>query len=200
MAAVQRRRCPAHRAPRQPEAVLVRRLRRQTKRRPLRLRSPLEKARSRKMARPPASRLSPHGFRAGPRPLGTRYQQAMTPVVEAILPEPPFDKTRSGNLIASVQNIPAIITDAKTNLQHPAAPFAKLAVESLADIRSQLWQMAHDVAPQLTGDNIPELAPAVEQAASALESFREWLQQRLPTMPPHTPVGRDNYIFFLKNV
>jgi uncharacterized protein (DUF885 family) len=127
-------------------------------------------------------------------------EQAMTPVVEAILPEPPFDKTRSGNLVASVQNIPAIIADAKTNLQHPAAPFAKLAIESLADIRSQLWQMAHDVAPQLTGDNVPELAPAVEQAASALESFREWLQQRLPTMPPHTPVGRDNYIFFLKNV
>jgi uncharacterized protein (DUF885 family) len=127
-------------------------------------------------------------------------EQAMTPVVETILPEPPFDKIRTSSLIASVQNIPAIVADAKTNLQHPAAPFAKLAIQSLAEIRPQLWQMAHDVAPQLHGENIQELAPAIEQAASALESFRDWLQQRLPSMPPHTPVGRDNYIFFLKNV
>ncbi len=127
-------------------------------------------------------------------------EQAVSPVVEAILPVPPFDKTRSGNLVTSVQNIPSIVEDAKVNLQHPAAPFAKLAIESLVDIRSQLWQMAHDVGPQLTGDSVPELAPAIEQAASSLESFREWLQQRLPTMPPHNPVGRDTYIFFLKNV
>lgn len=127
-------------------------------------------------------------------------EQAMTPVVEALLPPPPFDKTRSSDLIVRVQNIPSIVEDAEANLQHPSAPFAKLAIGSLADIRSQLWQVAHDVGPLLTGDNVHELSPAVERAASSLESFRDWLQQRLPSMPPHTPVGRDSYIFFLKNV
>jgi Bacterial protein of unknown function (DUF885) len=126
--------------------------------------------------------------------------QAMTPVVEAILAPPPFDKTRSSDLIARVQNIPAIVDDAEANLQHPCAPFAKLAIESVSDIRSQLWLIAHDVGPQLTGDNVQDLSPAVERAASSLESFRDWLQKRLPTMPPHTPVGRDAYVFFLKNV
>jgi hypothetical protein len=126
--------------------------------------------------------------------------QAMTPVVEAILPPPPFDKTRSGNLIASVQNIPSIIEDAETNLQHPCAPFAKLAIATLSDIRTQLWLLPHDVGPLLVGDNVHELAPAIERAASSLESFRDWLQQRLPSMPPHTPVGRDAYVFFFKNV
>ncbi len=126
--------------------------------------------------------------------------QAMTPVVEAILPPPPFDKTRTNDLIARVQNIPSIVEEAKANLQHPAAPFAKLAIASLADIRAQLWLIAHDVGPLLTGSDVQELSPAVERAASSLESFRDWLQQRLPTMPPHTPVGRDAYVFFLKNV
>jgi hypothetical protein len=126
--------------------------------------------------------------------------QAVTPVVEAILPPPPFDKTRTSDLITRMQNIPSIVEDAKANLQHPAAPFAKLAIASLADIRAQLWLIAHDVGPLLTGNDVQELSPAVERAASSLESFRDWLQQRLPTMPPHTPVGRDAYVFFLKNV
>jgi len=126
--------------------------------------------------------------------------QAMTPVVEAILPPPPFDKTRTSDLIARVQNIPSIVEEAEANLQHPTAPFAKLAIASLSDIRGQLWLIAHDVGPQLTGIDVQELSPAVERAASSLESFRDWLQKRLPTMPPHTPVGRDAYVFFLKNV
>jgi hypothetical protein len=126
--------------------------------------------------------------------------QAMTPVVEAILPPPPFDKTRSSDVVTRVQNIPSVVEDAEANLQHPCAPFAKFAIASLADIRSQLWLVAHDVGPLLTGENAQELAPAVERAASSLESFRDWLQKRLPDMPPHTPVGRDAYVFFLKNV
>jgi uncharacterized protein (DUF885 family) len=92
------------------------------------------------------------------------------------------------------------VEEAETNLQHPAAPFAKLAIASLADIRGQLWLIAHDVGPQLTRNDAQELSPAVERAASSLESFRDWLQKRLPTMPPHTPVGRDAYVFFLRNV
>jgi len=126
--------------------------------------------------------------------------QAMTPVVEALLPPPPFDKTRTSDLITRVQNIPSIVEDAEANLQHPSAPFAKLAIASLSDIRPHLWQVAHDVSPLLLGDNVQELSPAVERAASSLESFRNWLQQRLPTMPPHSPIGRDAYVFFLKNV
>jgi uncharacterized protein (DUF885 family) len=126
--------------------------------------------------------------------------QAMSPVVQAILPIPPFDKTRSGNLIASVQNVPSVVTDAEANLQKPCAPFAKLAIESLTDIRTQLWEMAHEVTPQLKGDNLQELSPAVERAAASLENYREWLKQRVATMPPCSPVGRDAYTFFLKNV
>ena len=33
-------------------------------------------------------------------------------------------------------------------------------IESLTDIRTQLWEMAHEVTPQLKGDNLQELSPA----------------------------------------
>jgi hypothetical protein len=126
--------------------------------------------------------------------------QAMGPVLQTILPIPPFDKARTGNLIAYIQNVPQIVDDAEANLQKPCAPFATLAIESLKDIRTQVWEMAHEVTPQLKGDNLQELSPAVERAAASLENYREWLKQRVTTMPPCSPIGRDAYTFFLKNV
>jgi uncharacterized protein (DUF885 family) len=126
--------------------------------------------------------------------------QAMGPVLQAILPIPPFDKARSSDLIARIQNVPSVIDDGEANLQKPCGPFATLAIESLKDIRTQIWEMAHDVTPQLKGDNLQELSPAVERAAASLENYREWLKQRVATMPPCSPIGRDAYTFFLKNI
>lgn len=126
--------------------------------------------------------------------------QAMSPVVQAILPPPPFEKVRSSDLIARVQNVPQIVEAAEANLQKPCAPFAKLSITALQDIRTQLWEMAHDVGPQLKGENLQELAPAVERAAASLENYREWLKSRIVSMPPCSPIGREAYQFFLKNV
>jgi uncharacterized protein (DUF885 family) len=126
--------------------------------------------------------------------------QTMTPVTETLLPPPPPDEVRSRELISRLQNIPGILEEAKANLQQPAAPFAKLAIDSLADIRPQLQIVAHDVAPLLTGVTGGELGLAVERATLALEGFRAWLQQRLPSMTAHTAVGREAYAYFLKNV
>lgn len=127
-------------------------------------------------------------------------EQAMTPVAETLLPPPPFDEARSRELLARLQNIPAILEDAKSNLQQAAAPFAKLAIDALADIRAELQIVAHDVAPLLTGVKVEDLGVAVEHATAALEGFRAWMQQRLPSMTSHTAVGRDAYTYFLKDV
>ena len=101
--------------------------------------------------------------------------QTMTAVLETLLPPPPFDDARSAQLIARLKNIPSLVEDAKANLKQPAAPFAKLAIDLLADIRAQLQIVSHDVAP-LMASRGAELAPAIEQAMAALESFRNWLQ------------------------
>jgi hypothetical protein len=126
--------------------------------------------------------------------------QSLTAVLETLLPPPPFDEARSRELIARLQNIPSILEEGKANLQQPVVPFAKLAIHSLTGIRPELQVVAHDVAPMLRGDAGKELGPAVDRATSALESFRGWLEQRLPTMQQHMAVGRDAYTYFLKNV
>lgn len=40
----------------------------------------------------------------------------------------------------------------------------------------------------------------MERAIVALESYAGWLQQRLPQLSQKTAIGRDNYVWFLKNV
>ena len=126
--------------------------------------------------------------------------QTLTAVTETLLPPPAFDQARSRELIARLDNIPAILEEANANLEQPAAPFARLAIDSLVNIRQNLQPLARDVGPMLPGGLGRELVPALEAATSALEAYRTWLEQRLPKMTEHTAVGREAYSYFFKNV
>jgi uncharacterized protein (DUF885 family) len=127
-------------------------------------------------------------------------EQTMSAFTETLLPPPPFDEARSQEVLERLKNIPSILEDAKANLQHPTAPFAKLAIDGLADIRPQLAQVEQGIARLLPGDAKKELAPAIETVTKALESYRGWLQERLPTMAEQSAVGRDAYVYFYRNV
>lgn len=126
--------------------------------------------------------------------------QTLTAVTDVLLPPPPFDQARSVELIARLQNIPSILAEAKVNLQQPAAPFANLALQSLANIGPNLQTVARDVEPLLTPDTRSRLAPSIGEATAALESFRAWLTERLPTMTQQTAVGRTAYLYFFQHV
>jgi uncharacterized protein (DUF885 family) len=127
-------------------------------------------------------------------------EQTLSAVTEVLLAPPPFDAARGRELIARLENIPSILDEARVNLQKPAAPFANLAIESLNDIRSELETVDREVAPLLPPDRSKQLAPAIESATKALESYRAWLQQRLPTMTSETAVGRSAYLYFFQQV
>lgn len=132
--------------------------------------------------------------------------QTVGALLDALLQPPPFQARRSAEIIARMRNIPVILGSARANL-HPAGPFARLAIDSLADIRARLHTVDQEVRPMLTAGTPPamqdlatEFASATEQATAALEAYRAWLEQRLPSLPQETAVGRDAYVFFLKNV
>ncbi len=126
--------------------------------------------------------------------------QTMTAVTETLLPPPPFDEARSRELIARLWNVPSILEEGETNLAQPAAPFAKLAIDSLTNIRAELQTVLHDVGPLLPPAAGKDLPQAIEAATSALEAYRSWLTQRLPAMTGPTAVGRDAYVFFFQKV
>jgi len=126
-------------------------------------------------------------------------EQTLTPVGEALTVPGPYDEEHSREIRGRLNDIPAILKQAKANLSGPPAPFAKIAIDSLADIRPKLTGFTAALAPQTT-IAATEWQLSAERAATALEEYREWLENRLSTLPPQSAIGRDRYVWFLRNV
>ncbi|MDB6147664.1 MAG: hypothetical protein JWO45_1328 [Spartobacteria bacterium] len=126
-------------------------------------------------------------------------EQTLTPVLEALTVPGPYDKTRSHEILARLQNIPSIVEQGRENLAEPPAPFTSVAIQGLENIREHLQKMAGALVKQTTLTN-RELNDVTILAATALEDFRTWMQGKLPSLPQETALGRDAYVFFLQNV
>jgi uncharacterized protein (DUF885 family) len=117
-----------------------------------------------------------------------------------LLSPPPFDADRTRHILATLESIPPTLEYAKRNLTQPAAPFARLALAELQGIRPRLLKSVQELKPNVDPNAAIGIDASAERAVSALESYREWLSQRLPTMRAETAIGREAYVFFLKNV
>jgi uncharacterized protein (DUF885 family) len=117
-----------------------------------------------------------------------------------LLPPPPFDAARSRQIVAILASIPATVDYAKQNLSEPAAPFAHLAINDLENIRSRMLKSVGALKPLLDSGASRNIDTNAERAVAALEAYRDWLTEKLPSMAKESAVGRDGYIFFLKNV
>jgi len=126
--------------------------------------------------------------------------QTMTAVLTVLLPPPPLGDARSHELIVQLDNVAPILEEGKANLTEAVGPFAKLAIDALAQIRAELQTVARGVGPLMTAPDREALGPATERATAALESYRAWLEQRRPQMTQEVTAGREAYAYFLQNV
>ena len=126
-------------------------------------------------------------------------EQTLTPLAEALTLPPPYDQTQSREILARLESIPGNLQQAEQNLQSPPAPFTRIAIDSLAEVRGKLQQVA-SALPAHTTITAAEWKTAAEGAATSLEQFRGWLQKNLPGLPENPQVGRENYVWFLRNV
>ena len=125
--------------------------------------------------------------------------QTLTALVEALTVPAPYDETRSREILTRIDNIPSILEQGMQNLQMPPAPFARVAAQALENIRPHLHQMASALAKSTTLKE-DELYATTDRASDALEKYRTFLQQSIPSLPNETALGRDAYVFFLKKV
>jgi uncharacterized protein (DUF885 family) len=131
--------------------------------------------------------------------------QTLAALLESLVQPPPFNDTRSRQIVTRMEDIPKILNDAEANL-HAVRPFAQLAINSLAQIRPELQEVEREVTPMLqkdasyNEDRSADFRAATEKAIVALEAYRSWLQERLQSMPENAAVGRANYEFFLSHV
>ncbi len=126
-------------------------------------------------------------------------EQTLTPLVEALTVPGPYDEARSREILTRISNMPSILASGSTNLRNPPKPFASVAIEALDKIRPRLQEMATALQPATTL-TAAELNQATASAADALEKYQKDLQKRLPSLPEQTALGREAYLFFLKNV
>jgi uncharacterized protein (DUF885 family) len=125
--------------------------------------------------------------------------QTLTALAEALTVPAPYDESRSREILTRIENIPSILQQGTENLEKPPAPFATVAIQALEGVRERLQRMASALAASTTLKE-KELDGAVKRAADALEKFRLRLEEILPSLPNKTALGRDAYVFFLKNV
>jgi hypothetical protein len=125
--------------------------------------------------------------------------QTLTALVEALTVPASYDEARSREILTRVENIPSILEQGSKNLEKPPAPFATVAINSLDGIRERLRKMASALIGSTTLKEA-ELNGACERAVDALEKYQQQLKEKLPTLPQQTALGRDSYVWFLRNV
>ena len=152
-------------------------------------------------------------------------EQTLTALAEALTVPTPYDKVRSREILARIENIPSILQQGLENLENPPAPFASVAVQNLDRIRERLHKMAGALVAS-TNLKQDELNAATDRAADALEKFQQQLKGLLETeamtasqpsaiplqqsgtrrlgsrrsLPQQTALGRDAYVWYLRNV
>jgi Bacterial protein of unknown function (DUF885) len=126
--------------------------------------------------------------------------QTVGGLLELLLPPPPFDAARSANIVKQLEAFPRILQDGQKNLDQMRAPFVRLALESLRDGPERIRTLAAALGASLDASSGKELGPAADRAGKALESFRRWLEQRLPGLPEQTAIGRRAYLGFLREI
>jgi uncharacterized protein (DUF885 family) len=126
-------------------------------------------------------------------------EQTLTAVAEALTPPAPYDEARSREILTRIENIPSILNQAFENLENPPAPFATVAIQNLDGIRDHLRTMVSALNGS-TSLKPQQLQAATDRAADALEKFQQQLKDKLPKLPQQTALGRDAYIWLLRNV
>jgi uncharacterized protein DUF885 len=126
-------------------------------------------------------------------------EQTLTALAEALTVPAPYDEPRSREILTRIENISSILQQGSENLDNPPAPFATVAIQNLEGIRDRLRKMASALAG-LTTLKQEELNDAADRAADALQKFQQQLKEKLLKLPQQTVLGRDAYVWFLRNV
>ena len=126
-------------------------------------------------------------------------EQTLSALAEALTIPAPYDEARSREILTRIENIPSILQQGLENLENPPAPFVSVGVQNLDGIRERLHKMAGALVAS-TNLKPDELNAATDRAAEALGKFQQQLKDKLPKLPQQTALGRDAYIWFLRNV
>jgi hypothetical protein len=110
----------------------------------------------------------------------------------------PLDEKDIADLRKNLRSVPAIVAQAKANLNNladVAGDLGTLAVLSLGDTKASLESLSSRLAV-----HHPELVADVKIALAGIDDFAGWIGANKHKMIAKAGVGKDNYNWLLKNV
>ena len=108
----------------------------------------------------------------------------------------PLSATDAARVAAGLRTIPALLTQARSNLTGNAHD---LWTFSAGDVREQSATLAN-LETKLGKDASPALLTDLRRAKAATDSFSTWLAAKIPTKTGPSGIGVANYDWYLKNV
>ncbi len=113
-----------------------------------------------------------------------------------------YDTPRNRSLAATarLKQMPFMIEHGKQNLIKPVRLYAQLAIDSARSIDSLFNDSLMTLAKDLPPAEKIDLIKARDAALASIHGFADFLEKRLPGMPPFKPMGEANYNYLLKNI
>lgn len=128
--------------------------------------------------------------------------QGLTAMYLLTLVHEPFTPERQREVVLRLQSVPRLLEEGRANLTDMRQPYALIAMGDLATIeeRMQRFRDGVHVAADFSPDELARFDAAEDAAVKALVSYREWLRPQVDGMKKETAVGRQGYLYFLRNV
>ena len=127
-------------------------------------------------------------------------QQSLGSVYAVILPPPPIQPSRQKQILARLEKIPETLNDARANLTDMRGPYVRVTLHTLEGIEGRIQRFKEAMQPQLAEENKSRFEKDVTAAQDALIAYRTWLQSKASGLSEKTAVGREGYLYFLRNV
>jgi uncharacterized protein (DUF885 family) len=109
-------------------------------------------------------------------------------------------RTRALAAAARLEQVPALLTLARSNLTHPVRLFARLAIDAARGGDDLYTTSLMTLADSLSGAERARLVTARDGALRAIHQYADWLDRRQASMPDWKPMGEARYNYLLKHV
>jgi uncharacterized protein (DUF885 family) len=147
-----------------------------------------------------ATSRSPNFYLSSISSFGMSSGATLSKLGRLVLQPPPFGEVRAQAILDHMRNIPRILSQAQKNLTEPTQEMSRWALPTLANARESSRQFAVSLAEHFPPQMRAELHTAAKEMGDAFRDYRQWIEQRLPTMVRAQPVGRDMYNWILRRI
>ncbi len=113
-----------------------------------------------------------------------------------------YDTPRKRALAATarLKQMPGLLKQGLSNLQSPVKLYAQLAIQSARSIDPLFDKSLMGLDVDLAPNEHDDLIKARDAALTAVHSYADELEKRLPKMVDFAPMGEANYNYYLKHV